>query len=342
MASFRTRNGQCQAIVRIKRHGVLVFSEAETFSSEIAARDWAKRLEQRIRREGVQSRKVDVKTFGALLEDYRRVRNEHRPMGRAQEHDLGTLDKHFGSRSLASLKADAWAAFARQRRTEGAGPATVLHNLSTARSVLNAARPMFGLDVDGDEVGRAISALRLTGHVANSRSIERRVTDDELQRLTAEFRRTAAHPSMKIRMDHVLAMAVPFPRRLSELCSMRWDDYDGRIFVLRDTKHPRGPRTEKVPVPPKARAVLETLPRFDELVLPYKPDSVSTAFERACDRLGITALRFHDLRHEGISRLFEAGLSIPEVSAVSGHQSWANLKRYTHLLEHTMEKMDGR
>ncbi|TIN81271.1 tyrosine-type recombinase/integrase, partial [Mesorhizobium sp.] len=40
---------------------------------------------------------------------------------------------------------------------------------------------------------------------------------------------------------------------------------------------------------------------------------------------------FHDLRHEGISRLFELGWNIPHVAAVSGHRSWTNLKRYTHI-----------
>lgn len=47
--------------------------------------------------------------------------------------------------------------------------------------------------------------------------------------------------------------------------------------------------------------------------------------------LGIHDIHFHDLRHEGISRLFAAGLNIPEVSLISGHTSWATLKRYTHL-----------
>jgi integrase len=42
-------------------------------------------------------------------------------------------------------------------------------------------------------------------------------------------------------------------------------------------------------------------------------------------------LRFHDLRHEAISRLFEMDWDIPEVAAVSGHRDWGQLKRYTNL-----------
>ena len=50
-------------------------------------------------------------------------------------------------------------------------------------------------------------------------------------------------------------------------------------------------------------------------------ESVSAAFQRACNRLGIVDLHFHDLRHEGITRLFESGLSIEEVAVISGHRS---------------------
>ena len=40
---------------------------------------------------------------------------------------------------------------------------------------------------------------------------------------------------------------------------------------------------------------------------------------------------FHDLRHEAITRLFERGLNIAEVSAISGHKELRMLQRYTHL-----------
>jgi len=46
---------------------------------------------------------------------------------------------------------------------------------------------------------------------------------------------------------------------------------------------------------------------------------------------GIKDLRFHDLRHTGITMLFWRGLRIEEVAIVSGHTNWAQLKRYTHI-----------
>ena len=42
-------------------------------------------------------------------------------------------------------------------------------------------------------------------------------------------------------------------------------------------------------------------------------------------------LRFHDLRHEAVTRLFEKGLNPIEVGMVSGHKTLSMLLRYTHL-----------
>lgn len=46
---------------------------------------------------------------------------------------------------------------------------------------------------------------------------------------------------------------------------------------------------------------------------------------------GIIGLHLRDLRHEATSRLFEKGLNIMEVSAITGHKDLKMLKRYTHL-----------
>ena len=49
------------------------------------------------------------------------------------------------------------------------------------------------------------------------------------------------------------------------------------------------------------------------------------------EKAGVTDLRFHDLRHEAISRFFEMELSVPEVALISGHRDPRMLFRYTHL-----------
>jgi integrase len=56
------------------------------------------------------------------------------------------------------------------------------------------------------------------------------------------------------------------------------------------------------------------LTRGQGRVFPHNHRSVSAAFTRACNKLKIEDLHFHDLRHEGTSRLFEAGLTIEKVA----------------------------
>jgi integrase len=65
------------------------------------------------------------------------------------------------------------------------------------------------------------------------------------------------------------------------------------------------------------------------------------AWERLVKRAGIDNLRFHDLRHEAVSRFFEMGLSVPEVALISGHKDISMLMRYTHVrAEHINTKLD--
>ena len=47
-------------------------------------------------------------------------------------------------------------------------------------------------------------------------------------------------------------------------------------------------------------------------------------------KAGFKEIRFHDLRHEAISRFFEKGLTIPEVASISGHSTPQMLFRYAH------------
>lgn len=60
---------------------------------------------------------------------------------------------------------------------------------------------------------------------------------------------------------------------------------------------------------------------------------MSQAFERTCEpyRANISGVRFHDLRQEATSRLFEKGLNVMEVAAITGHETLDMLKRHTHL-----------
>lgn len=78
-------------------------------------------------------------------------------------------------------------------------------------------------------------------------------------------------------------------------------------------------------------------PTEGELIFPYNYRSVTAGFQRVRNSLGIVDLRYHDLRREGASRLFEKGYSIEEVAQVTGHRNLNILWQvYTQLFPHNL------
>lgn len=333
MSTIRERNGKWQALVRLTLKGI-EHKESRTFDTKRMATDWANRLEATLKNDGAPQRILATQTLGELIRRYGQAREDAGHVSRSMQHEYDMLSSLFDSTKLANLTAQTFIEFATKRKNEnGTGPSTLLHNLATVRAVLNASKAMFGIPVNGAAVTEAVAALGRIGRVSKSTVRERRAGQDEIDTLLGEFDRVASHPSTKIPMTAIVKLAVALPRRLGELLDMRWTDYnrtDG-TFKLIDTKHPTLVRNEIVPVPPEAALIIEKLPVVDERILPYESPSVSAAFARCCKRLGIVDLHFHDLRHEGITRLFESGLLLQEVALISGHQSWAMLRRYTHI-----------
>ena len=118
--------------------------------------------------------------------------------------------------------------------------------------------------------------------------------------------------------------------RRGEIVAMHWDhiNWDNGTLLSPDTKNGY-PRT--IPLTPKAIEVLKELPQKDTSVIGMTGNAIRLAWERLKKKAGATDLRFHDLRHEAISRFFEMGLSVPEVALISGHRDPRMLFRYTHL-----------
>lgn len=122
---------------------------------------------------------------------------------------------------------------------------------------------------------------------------------------------------------------------------MRLSDFDREhmTWLVRDVKNPAGSagnhREMLVPdrLLPVINAILERVPRVpgDDRLLPFKASSIGTYWGKQLKILGIEDLRFHDLRHEGCSRLAEDGWSIPQIQHVSLHESWSSLQVYVNM-----------
>lgn len=147
-----------------------------------------------------------------------------------------------------------------------------------------------------------------------------------------------------IPMQKVMGFAIFSTRRLEEITRILWKDLDveGSRVLVRDMKNPGEKIGNDVwcELPAEAMQIVLSMPKRRAEIFPYCGDTIGTNFTRACQLLDIIDLHFHDLRHDGVSRLFEIGRNIPQVAAVSGHRSWSSLKRYTHLRQ-TGDKYAG-
>lgn len=341
MASITQRGDGWFAQVRVKQQGVVVFSESKTFPTQAMAESWAQRLEQKVKADGVAAVAQRHKTVGELILAHLEYQQKLRPLGRSTIHNHETTAQAFAKLKLNDLTARHITDFVLKRKTEGAAPATILANLSPLSAAVHAAPYAHGIQIDPTPVDLAIKKLKEAGAIGKSREVIRLVEQDEEEALLAEFTRRNAHHQTSIDMVLVYKMALALPRRAGELTRMRWADVDfkRRTLTIRDVKHPRRKigNDQVVPLLGEAFTLLDQIPKLEERIFPYNTESMEAAFERARDRIAATGmprikdLRFHDLRHTGITMLFWAGLKIEEVAQVSGHTNWAQLKRYTHI-----------
>lgn len=125
----------------------------------------------------------------------------------------------------------------------------------------------------------------------------------------------------------LIILAIETAMRRGELVSLRDDAIDGDIAHLPKTKNGEA---RDVPLSPRALVALGRIRKAQggTLRLPAG-DTVSHAFGDAAARAGCANLHLHDLRREGTSRLFDLGLSIPEVATITGHKTCAMLAVYT-------------
>ena len=146
---------------------------------------------------------------------------------------------------------------------------------------------------------------------------ERRLSDNELKYILN-------HNFKNRNMNNIIELAIETGMRKSEILSITNNDIKDNCIYLSDTKN-NSPR--KIPLTKKVKVII------NKSILPYSISSnaVRLNWYRMTKRAGIVDLHFHDLRHEAISRFFEKGLSIPEVSLISGHKDVRQLMRYTHL-----------
>jgi len=253
--------------------------------------------------------------------------------GRTKQSILTKLNAELGNVAANGLSEADVIRYAMWRRSEGAGRVTISMDLSVLASALKMARYFGCRSFSTEAVVEARQALTCLKVIGQSRQRARRPSATEL-RVLLDYFQERRHPRA-IPVHTLIEFALATGMRLGEIVRIQWDDvdYPNRTVLIRDRKHPRLKEGNLgvVPLLPDAWSLLQERPDKTGRIFPYNSHSVSRAFWEACNDLGIADLRFHDLRHEAFTRLFERGLGIQEVAVISGHKDWRSLKRYTHI-----------
>lgn len=322
------------------RQRQIVWRENKIFERRTTATAWMEKKEKELAKPGVlenlKANKTDKRnpTLADAIDLY--ISESAKAIGRTKTQVLRSIKTFdIASKPCGEITSVDVAAFARQKLNDGVKPQTVANYLSHLGAVFSIARAAWNYALEPQAIDDAWKVTKQLGMTRKSQARDRRPSLDELDKfMTLTVERSTRRPS-SVPMHRLVAFAIFSTRRQEEIVRITWADLDtkGRRVLVRDMKN----LGEKIgndvwcDLPEEALSIIKAMPKTADQIFPYTTDAVGAAFTRACQLLGIGDLHFHDLRHDGVSRLFELGLNIPHVAAVSGHRSWTSLKRYTHL-----------
>lgn len=334
MASIYPRkNREGQLIgwqVAVRKRGYPV--QTKTFDREADAKAWAAVIEsEMIRGVYVDRSKSERTTLKDVIERYiEEVAPTHKG-GKEEALRLKKIlrdDPKLVVHSLAALTTRHFEQY-RDRRLKEVGPGSVKRELGMLHCVIETVRKSHGM------VENPVSDVR--------RPIVRDARDTRLRPGEQEKLLDACRASKNPWLAPAVILALETAMRRGALLSLRWEDvdFDRKVVKVKETDGGK-PVPREVPLSPLAIATLKSLPRaISGDILLITTEALKQAFERARDRAGLGHIRFHDLRHEATSRLFERGWNVMKVAAVTGHKDLQSLKRYTNLRAEDLAKELG-
>ncbi|MEW9898379.1 site-specific integrase [Chitinivorax sp. PXF-14] len=347
----KTPSGTWKAVIRKTGFPSVI----KTFRLKKDAEDWARRTEdEMVRGMFVQRAPSERLTFEKAMQRYlAEVTPTKRLLTQNGERKRCVpLVDFFGKYSLAAITPDLIAEYRDKRlagedRLKDGEPQPRAAN--TVRLELALLGHLFTIAVKEWGLGLTFNPVLNIRRPAPGPGRNRRLTPDEETRLLA-----AVDQHSNPMLGWIVRIAIETGMRSSEIVTLRRSQVDigRRIVRLIETKNTL-PRTVPLslaateqfrsalgnPVRPvDTDLIFFGEPGKDGARRPYNFNKVWLDIKR---KAGVTDFKFHDLRHEAVSRFVESGLSDQEVASISGHKSMQMLKRYTHLrAEDLVAKLD--
>ena len=314
-------------LARVQRRALGV-DVAKTFSTKAAAERWMRQVEVQIENgEFIDRRPADRITVSEALDRYLSTVAKKKK-GRGYECNVSQskrLKELLGNIPLGRVTSVDVASY-RDKRLEQVSETTVRLELALLSHLYTVAETDWGLPVDNP-------VAKVKKPSSKGRARDRRLRPGEEETLLNACKEYGGS------IHDVVVFAIETAMRRGEIASLRWCDVDLNNGTAK-LHYTKNSNSYLVPLSPVAIDILKRRSKVrrldDDRVFNLDAYSITKAFRRVCRRAGIEDLRFHDLRHEATSRLFESGLSVVEVAAITHHESLAMLKRYTHLHIHNL------
>jgi len=323
-----------------------------------------KKIEKNIHQEGPHSFRVRMMVNGHRLDkvldtlpEARVYRDSHKLSQALDIHESAVIESRIKKQAIKSLSVgDALDRYLREITPEKKGASTEEYRIGKARRTTLAKKPLHGVTPDDvlaflDEIGgsennkrkyasiishlyrTAIRKWRLpvtnpvSGQIdlpSNGKPRERRLHKGEYEAL---MKALTGEPK------EFVTIAVETAMRRSEIFNLRRENINKKACsaVLRDTKNGETRTTLFSSVAMKALQDLNLDWKSKGEVWTITESQLRRAWEDARADIDAADLHFHDLRHEGTSRLFEKGLNVFEVQSITGHKTLSELRKYTHL-----------
>lgn len=304
--------------------------------AKIEAGKWVRKNEVEID----EGKKVGVhgKTGVTVAEAVQRYMTEKEAdLARMPMYILKTIQKNMGHLRLDKLTDDDIVAYIKARNFSAASGG--LH-FSYIGTVLKVAK--FGWKYHVPEIlDAARERMKFLSMIGPSKERTRRPTKEEIAKLLA-FK----FPESEIPMADIIQFAMATAMRQAEITRIEHSTYKqyNRTVIIEDRKHPKKKKGNHKTVPLTAEAIeiinRQVRKEGDERIFPFAPTTIGNYFSIACEKLGIDDLHFHDLRHEGTSRLFEMGYQVHEVQMFTGHEDLKTLQRYMHLKAEDVRRIE--
>ena len=322
MASVRKHGDKWQARVQRKDQP----SIAKSFNNKTDALKWARNVESQLDLGTLAPKQ----TMPHLMPMVDRYVEEVTPLKKGKSQECYRANQ-FRKTKLADMQLDKITgevvAQYRDERLQQVSANTVRLELAFLSVVFEQCRKEWGL-----AVSNPIRQIRMP---KPGKPRQRRLEADEEEALLQACRESGAHY-----LQTFVILAIETGMRFGELANVTWTNVnlDKRTIFLPDTKNGS---SRTVPLSTRALNAIHTQPRsIGGRLFLAKPGSIRSAFLIVLRKAQTTkpeskeflrGLRFHDLRHEAVTRLFEKGLNPIEVGMVSGHKTLSMLQKYTHL-----------